>query len=128
MRTPSPNEAGSTDPHHWPTGSSRFPSITARCFSSCPSDSTLRWTPCPPKTASGGFRSALAVSGFRLRARLGFSIPSSPPASEAVHPAFGYGAPHPSAGGTSTLLSNALLSALHPPLWPPAMGHSHPFL
>jgi hypothetical protein len=24
---------------------------------------------------SGGFRSALAVSGFRLRARLGFSIP-----------------------------------------------------
>src|SRR5712692_9623123 len=26
--------------------------------------------------ARGGFRSALAVSGFRLRARLGFSIPS----------------------------------------------------
>src|SRR5215831_9285780 len=26
---------------------------------------------------SGGFRSALAVSGFRFRARLGFSIPSS---------------------------------------------------
>ena len=29
------------------------------------------------RTAEGGFRSALAVSGFRLRARLGFSIPSS---------------------------------------------------
>src|ERR1700730_3264083 len=28
-------------------------------------------------TASGGFRSTLAVSGFRLRARLGFSIPSN---------------------------------------------------
>ena len=26
---------------------------------------------------SGGFRSALAVSGFRFRARLGFSIPST---------------------------------------------------
>ena len=28
-------------------------------------------------TASGGSRSALAVSGFRLRARLGFSIPAN---------------------------------------------------
>src|SRR6266849_9341543 len=28
-------------------------------------------------TTSGGSRSALAVSGFRLRARLGFSIPSN---------------------------------------------------
>src|SRR6267142_1365094 len=25
------------------------PSITARYFSSCPSDSISRWTPCPPK-------------------------------------------------------------------------------
>ena len=25
------------------------PSITARYFSSCPSDSTSRWTPCPPE-------------------------------------------------------------------------------
>jgi hypothetical protein len=34
-----------------------------------------------------GFRSALAVSGFRLRARLGFSIPSHlSPASEALPP------------------------------------------
>ena len=62
------------------------PSITARYFSSCPSDSTSRWTPCPPGTASGGCRSALAVSGFRLRARLGFSIPSSLPAREALPP------------------------------------------
>lgn len=37
-------------PHLWPTGSSYgvAPSITARYFSSCPSDSTSRWTPCPP--------------------------------------------------------------------------------
>ena len=28
-----------------------------------------------------------------------------------ITPAFGYGAPHPSARGTSTLLNNALLSA-----------------
>ena len=59
---------------------------------------------------SGGFRSALAVSGFRLRARLGFSIPSSFSGQRGITPAFGYSAPHPSAGGTSTLLNNALLS------------------
>src|ERR1039458_828634 len=56
-----------------------------------------------------GFRSALAVSDFRLRARLDVSIPSTSPASEAFNPAFGYSAPHPSTGGTSTLLINALL-------------------
>src|SRR5215813_5090266 len=51
-----------------------------------PSDSASRRTPCPPGTTSGGFRSALAVSDFRLRARLGFSIPSSLPASEELSP------------------------------------------
>jgi hypothetical protein len=59
----------------------------------------------------GGFRSALAVSGFRLRARLGFSIPSSFSGPRGITPAFGYSAPHPSARGTSTLPINALLSA-----------------
>src|SRR6516162_6802034 len=59
----------------------------------------------------GGFRSALAVSSFRLRARLGFSIPSSPPGQRGITPAFGYGAPHPSAGGTSTLLTITMPSA-----------------
>jgi hypothetical protein len=58
----------------------------------------------------GGSRSALAVSGFRFRARLGFSIPFTFPGSRGITPAFGYSAPHSSAGGTSTLLSNALLS------------------
>src|SRR5262249_30639623 len=72
--------AGSTLPHPRPTSSSSGwrPLITARYFSSCPPDSASRRTPCPPGLASGGFRSALAVSDFRLRARLGFSIPSSP--------------------------------------------------
>ena len=51
------------------------------------------------------------VSGFRFRARLGFSIPSTFSGQRGITPAFGYGAPHPSARGTSTLLSNALLSA-----------------
>ncbi len=37
-------------PHLWPTGSSWVsPSIAARYFSSGPSDSISRWTPCPPK-------------------------------------------------------------------------------
>jgi hypothetical protein len=53
---------------------------------------------------------------FRLRARLDVSIPSTSPASEACNPAFGYGAPHPSAGGTSTLLISALLSTHHHPM------------
>jgi hypothetical protein len=44
------HSAGSTWPRLWPTGSSvgSRPSITARYCSSCPSDSTSRWTPCPP--------------------------------------------------------------------------------
>ena len=53
----------------------------------------------------------MAVSGFRLRARLGFSIPSSHFGQRGITPAFGYGAPHPSAGGTSTLPIWALPSA-----------------
>ena len=76
------------------------------------SDSTSRWTPCPPEyremAASG---SPWLVSGFRFRARLGCSIPSFLSGQRGVTPAFGYSAPHPSAGGTSTLLSNTLLSA-----------------
>ena len=52
-----------------------------------------------------------------------------PPASEAVNPAFGYDAPHPSVRGTSTLLNNALLSAHYAPsagsIWtgPDAINH-----
>ena len=53
----------------------------------------------------------MAVSGFRLRARLGFSIPSSHFGQRGITPAFGYGAPHLNAGGTSTLPIWALPSA-----------------
>jgi hypothetical protein len=42
------------------------PSITARYFSSCPSDSTSRWTPCPPESCED-----------RLQVRLG-CVPLSP--------------------------------------------------
>ena len=42
------------------------------------------------------------MSGFRLRARLDFSIPSCSPGQRGITPAFGYSAPHPSAEGTST--------------------------
>jgi len=56
------------------------------------------------------------VSSFRFRARLGFSMPSTFPGPRGITPAFGYDAPHPSAGGTSTLLNNALLSAHYEPL------------
>jgi hypothetical protein len=61
--------------------------------------------------AESSFRFTLAVSSFRFRARLGFSIPSLFPGQRGVTPAFGYSAPHLSAGGTSTLPNNALLSA-----------------
>ena len=76
---------------------------------------------------SGGFRSALAVSGFRFRARLGFSIPSSLSGQRGITPAFGYGAPHPSARGTSTLLNNALLSAHYEPRPTPRHRACGPF-
>src|SRR6516162_1554312 len=114
MRTPSPS-FGRLDLA--PPLADRFvvgfpPSITARYFSSCPSDSTSRWTPCPPENrrlvASGP---PWLVSGFRFRARLGFSIPSTFSGPRGIAPAFGYSAPHSSARGTLTLLNNALLSA-----------------
>ena len=64
-------------------------------------------------TASSGFSSALAVSSFRLRARLDVCIPSAAFGQRGITPAFGYGAPHSSARGTLTLLNNTLLSAHH---------------
>jgi len=45
-------------------------------------------------TTSSGFRSALAVSSFRLRARLDVSIPSAFFGQRGITPAFGHGAPH----------------------------------
>ena len=63
-----------------------------------------------------GSRSVLAVSGFRLRARLDFSIPSCSPGQRGITPAFGYSAPHPSAEGTSTPMIHALPSAHYDPV------------
>src|SRR6266851_2255036 len=106
------------------------PSITARYFSSCPSDSTSRWTPCPPECCGAvAAGPPWLLSDFRLRARLGFSIPSPLSGQRGITPAFGYGAPHSSARGTSTLLSNALLSARRvgggaPARWPPSAAQT----
>ena len=73
--------------------------ITARCFSSCPSNPTSRWTLCPPMNPC-----------LHRPARL-------------LHPAFGYDAPHSSARGTSTLLNNALLGAHYEPVRLPTSVH-----
>ena len=74
-----------------------------------------------------GSRSVLAVSGFRLRARLDFSIPSCSPGQRGITPAFGYSAPHPSAEGTSTPMIHALPSAHYGLLRPcPACRYSRP--
>ena len=86
------------------------PSTTARYCSANPSDPTSRWAPCPPQFRRGGSRSTLAVSGFRPRARLGVSIPATC-GRRGITPAFGYGPPHPGAGGTSTLPTSALPGA-----------------
>src|SRR6266852_4993956 len=92
------------------------PSITARYFSAGPSDSILRYSldghPALRSTASGGFRSVLACvqlspsCPFRRLHTFRFLRPA-----RLRTPLLGYGAPHLSARGTSTLLNNALLSA-----------------
>jgi hypothetical protein len=90
--------------------------ITARYFSSCPSDSTSRWTPCPPGTAGDGFRSALVCFQLSLSCPFRPLHTFHPPGQRGITPAFGYSAPHPSAGGTLTLLSKR---AAQRTLWPP---------
>src|SRR5262249_38680688 len=81
-----PHSAGSTLPHLWPTCSSSGspPLIAARYFSSNSSDSGSLRTPCPPPAYAAG--------------------------RQGITPAFGYSAPHPSAGGPLTLLTHALPS------------------
>ena len=88
------------------------PSITARYFSSCPSDSILRWTPCPPEYSKRWLQVGLGCiqlspsCPFRRLHTFHFLRPA-----RLRTPLLGYGAPHLSARGTSTLLNNALLSA-----------------
>jgi hypothetical protein len=94
--------AGSTLPHLRPTGSSSgwSPSITARHFSSCPSDSASRRTPCPPGTAERRLQARLGC--VRLSSSCPFRLLHTFHSSgrRGVTPAFGYGAPHSNAGGT----------------------------
>src|ERR1700757_42584 len=88
------------------------PSIAARHFSSCPSDSTLRWTPCPPEYGKQRLQVRLGCiqlslsCPFRRLHTFCFLWPA-----RLLPPAFGNGAPHLSAKGTLTLQNNALLSA-----------------
>mgnify|MGYP001814542875 CR=1 FL=1 len=102
------------------------PSTTARYFSSSPSDSTSRWTPCPPVAFRQYTRLSICLGclhRFRLRARLGFSL-SMYPGQREVTPAFGYGAPYPSASGTPTHLIWALPST-HYELLRPCASHRY---
>ena len=70
-----------------------------------------------------GFRFALARIPLSLRARLGFSIPSTSSGPRGITPVFGYDAPHPSVRRTLTFQSNALLSTHYGPLGlPPDSG------
>ncbi len=93
--------------------------ITARYFSSNPSDSTSRWTPCPPVVRKRTERQLRFILGsihrFQLRARLEFILLVFP-GQRRITAAFGYGTPHPSARGTSTLLTHALPSAHYEPV------------
>src|SRR5215471_12968784 len=92
-----PHSAGSTLPHLWPTCSSSGspPLITARYFSSDSSDSGSLRTPCPPPACAAG--------------------------RQGITPAFGYSAPHPSAGATLTLPIHALPSTPYGPVRLPPM-------
>src|SRR5438132_473934 len=91
------------------------PSITARYFSAGPSDSTLRWTPCPPKYSKRWLQVGLGClqlslsCPFRRLHTFRFLRPA-----RLRTPLLGYGAPHLSARGTSPLLNNALLGARFP--------------
>src|SRR3954469_5030337 len=62
-----------------------------------------------------GFRSALACVRLSLSCPFKLLHTFTFPGPRGITPAFGYSAPHSSAGGTLTLLSNALLSAHYGP-------------
>ena len=63
----------------------------ARYCSSCTSDSTLRWVPCPPNSVSSGSSARLSlrsVAGFGLRAHMSFYIPPFQSAEKVLRPHF----------------------------------------
>src|SRR6266481_8527731 len=76
------------------------PSITARYFSSCPSDSISRWTPGPPEYDKQrlqvrlGYIQLSLSCPFRCRHTFCFLRPA-----RLRTPLLGYGAPHLSARG-----------------------------
>jgi hypothetical protein len=59
---------------------------------------------------NGGFRSALICFQLSLSCPFRLLHTFLLSGQRGITPAFGYAAPHPSVGGTSTLMSNALLS------------------
>jgi len=74
------HNADSTLPRLWPTGSSSGspPLTTAQQFSSCPSDSASRRTPCPPRLVSGPARHyprSLGYGSLHLRTRGTSTLP-----------------------------------------------------
>src|SRR5258708_32601640 len=111
MRTPSPSWCRLDLTHLWPTGSSLGDTIDYGpelllmpfgfhlAMDTLPSGDCKWWL----RVRLGCIRLSSSCPFRRLH-----TFPS--PASEAFNPAFGYRAPHPSTGGTSTLLITALLS------------------
>src|SRR5271157_1040228 len=77
------------------------PSITARYFSAGPSDSTSRWTPCPPKYSKQWLQVGLGCVQLSPSCPFGplHTFRSLRPARLRT-PLLGYGAPHLSARGT----------------------------
>src|SRR5580700_4154433 len=102
MRTPSPpySRIDLTPPSADQFIFGVAPLDTARYFSSYPSDSASRRTPCPPGTAERWLQVRLGCVQLSSSCpfRLLHTFPS--PGRRGVIPAFGYGAPHSSAGGT----------------------------
>src|SRR5271157_346674 len=103
MRTPSPPNNGlDLAPPNGLTGSSRGfphrlrPGTSPQALQIPPHGGH----PALRSTTSGGFRFALAVSGFRFRARLDVSIPSAFSGQRGITPAFGYDSPHLRVRGT----------------------------
>jgi len=99
MRTPSSSKLGLALPHLWLTGSSQVspsdcgPGTSPHALRIPLTVDTLPSEVLPAVASS----SALAVSSFRLRARLDVCIPSAFFGQRGITPAFGYGAPHLSA-------------------------------
>lgn len=96
-------------------------SATARYFSSCLSDSASRRTPCPPKQYQRWLQ--VRLNWVRLSPACPFRLLHTFACCgrRGITPAFGYDAPHLSAGGTSTLLIWTLSSTHYAALRRPGL-------